>query len=95
MSESAHLAYNAIVHGRVQGVGFRYTAMRKALKLGLTGWVRNCGDGTVETHFEGSPERAGEFISWLRQGPPGARVTRVDKQAVPPTGTYRTFTLEY
>ena len=88
-------AYRAVIHGRVQGVGFRYTAVSQALRLGLTGWVRNCRDGTVETHVEGDSVKTDEFLSWLRHGPPGATVTRVDKQSVPPHGTYRTFSIEY
>ena len=88
-------AYRAVVHGRVQGVGFRYNAVRKALSLGLTGWVCNRPDGTVETHFEGDPEKTKEFSNWLRRGPLGASVIRVDTHSIPPHGTYATFTVEY
>ena len=92
---SDQIAYRAVVHGRVQGVGFRYSAVSKALRLGLTGWVRNTRDGTVETHFEGDPGKTDEFLKWLRRGPSSARVIRVDKQHVPPYHTYRTFSIEY
>ena len=95
MHEEAITAYRAVVHGRVQGVGFRYTAVSKAQRLGLAGWVRNCRDGTVETHFEGDLAKTKEFLNWLRTGPPGARVVRVDRQSVPPQETFRTFSIEY
>jgi len=88
-------AYRAVVHGRVQGVGFRYSALSKALSLGLTGWVRNCRDGTVETHFEGAADKTGEFLKWLSRGPSSSRVIRVDKHAVPPQEVYRTYSIEY
>lgn len=88
-------AFRAVVHGRVQGVGFRYSAVSKALSLGLTGWVRNCRDGTVETHFEGSTAKTGEFLKWLNRGPSSARVVRVDKHSVPPQDVYRTYSIEY
>ncbi len=95
MDKPVVAAYRAVIHGRVQGVGFRYTAVSKALSLGLTGWVRNLGDGTVETHFEGESAKAKEFLRWLGHGPPGARVLRVDKQSLAPQQTFATFTVEY
>lgn len=49
------MAKAVVFHGRVQGVGFRYTACRIAAKHGLTGWVRNCPDGTVESYMQGRP----------------------------------------
>src|SRR5436309_6824649 len=69
---------HAIVHGRVQGVSFRYYAKAEADRLGLTGWVRNMPDGTVETIAVGSREALEGFVRWLHEGPSGARVTRVD-----------------
>jgi acylphosphatase len=95
MSKQKLSAYHATVHGRVQGVGFRFSAQREALRLGLTGWVRNCGDGTVETHFEGTPVKTADFLSWLHKGPPGARVLRVDNRPVPPQEYYKTFNITY
>ncbi|MBN1686755.1 MAG: acylphosphatase [Spirochaetales bacterium] len=95
MSEAGLSAYHVVVHGRVQGVGFRYSAARKALQLGLTGWVRNCSDGTVETHFEGDASQAEDFLSWLRRGPTGSRVLRVDEKKTSPKGFYRSFSIEY
>jgi acylphosphatase len=95
MSEPDQSAYHVIVYGRVQGVGFRYTAISKAQKLGLTGWVRNCRDGSVETRFEGSSAKTQEFLKWLQHGPPGARVERVDEQIATPRGSFTKFRIEY
>lgn len=84
-----------IVHGRVQGVGFRYSAQRKAARLELTGWVRNNPDGTVEAVAEGTPEALVGFERWLRSGPIGARVDRVESTPLSPHGLYRRFSIEH
>lgn len=67
------------VHGRVQGVGFRWSTTRTARELGLAGTVRNRDDGAVEVHAEGPPEALRELESWLEEGPRAARVRRVDE----------------
>lgn len=67
------------VLGRVQGVWFRGSAREEARRLGLSGWVRNCADGSVEAVACGSPEALGEFRSWLYEGPPDARVEAVEE----------------
>jgi acylphosphatase len=76
----------AIVHGRVQGVFFRDTARQKAWELGLSGWVRNRADGTVEAVVEGDPHAVQEMLHELRSGPPRAHVDRVDVTEEPPEG---------
>jgi len=78
---------HAVVSGRVQGVGFRWSARAEAERLGVAGWVRNRPDGTVEAEVEGSPEAVQGMLAWLGHGPAGARVTGVDTRAVPVTGT--------
>lgn len=95
MSNAEQTAYHVVVHGRVQGVGFRYTAQSKAVRLGLKGWIRNCPDGTVESHFEGSREQTGKFLLWLKHGPPGSRVLRIDKKSTNPQGCYKSFNISY
>lgn len=69
---------SAIVHGRVQGVFFRDFTQRQAWDLGLTGYVRNLPDGTVEAVAEGPQDALEELLERIRLGPPGARVDSVN-----------------
>jgi acylphosphatase len=69
---------SAVVHGRVQGVSFRWNAREEARRLGLSGWVRNLPEGTVDVYAVGRDDALERFLAWLGTGPPGARVTRVD-----------------
>lgn len=68
------------VQGRVQGVGFRYFVLRRALDLGLTGWVANLSNGDVEAEAEGTREALQDLIERVREGPAAARVDRVSEQ---------------
>jgi len=70
----AATAVRARVSGLVQGVGFRESARRRALQLGVLGWVRNDDDGTLAAHVEGPAEAVEAFAGFLRSGPRGARV---------------------
>ncbi len=63
--------------GRVQGVFYRQSAKETATRLGLTGWAKNCSDGSVAAVFEGERETVDAAIAWCRQGPPAAHVTEV------------------
>lgn len=74
------------VHGRVQGVGFRWATREAARRCGVGGLVRNLPDGTVEAEVEGPPDAVDAMMTFLRQGPPAARVTGVDVEDVPPVG---------
>ena len=65
---------HVVVHGEVQGVGYRYTARGVAGRLGVTGWIRNRWDGTVEAHVQGPADRVAAMLAWMADGPPGARV---------------------
>ena len=76
----------ASVHGRVQGVGFRFFALRVASGLGLDGWVANESDGSVTCLAEGPRMALESLLAALRGGPPGARVERVDERWQPATG---------
>lgn len=69
------------ITGRVQGVGFRAAAVRQAHMLGVTGWVRNDPDGSVQTLLQGPHDQIDRMLSWLLVGPPGARVDEVDSHA--------------
>ena len=75
-----------VVTGRVQGVGFRYSAIERARSLGLGGWVRNRSDGSVEAVFEGPPERVRSMVDWCRRGPRGAHVDGLEEVAESPLG---------
>lgn len=68
------------VEGRVQGVFFRASTQAEARRLGLTGWVKNCPDGSVEAAAEGEKEKLEALVAWCRSGPPGARVDRIRLQ---------------
>ena len=73
-------AVRAVVTGRVQGVGFRWSARRAAERIGVAGWVRNEAGGVVEAHIEGPDERVDAMLAWLARGPDGADVHDVDVQ---------------
>ena len=66
------------IHGMVQGVFFRETMRRQAEKLGVTGWVRNCSDMSVEAMVQGTPEALDAIIEWVHHGPKTAQVERVE-----------------
>ncbi len=69
---------HCIIQGRVQGVAFRAATQSQAQRLGLTGWVRNCVDGTVELVAAGEQTDVQILVDWCQHGPPAARVTRVE-----------------
>ena len=71
------MAKHLRVAGVVQGVGFRYSMQLEADRLGITGWVRNRGDGTVEAVIDGSAEALEDMLAWVTHGPPSARVSNV------------------
>ncbi len=71
------VAVHLLVHGRVQGVFYRASTQRTAEGLGLSGWVMNRPDGSVEIHAEGSREKLEKLIAWCRIGPPAAEVSTV------------------
>ena len=78
-----------VIHGRVQGVWFRESMRLQAERLGITGWGRNCADGTVEAVIQGDDETVSAMLDWARMGPPQARVTRLDHSDA--TGVFLTF----
>lgn len=84
-------ATHLIIHGKVQGVFYRDWTVSTARGLGLTGWVRNRADGTVEAHLEGDPAAIDAMIAAMQDGPPRARVERIDSEAAEPEG-FTSFT---
>ncbi|MEJ2413164.1 MAG: acylphosphatase [Anaerolineales bacterium] len=77
--------------GRVQGVGFRYFVLREAQSLGLTGWVRNRWDGSVEVVAEGDVEELRSLAGALEKGPPSSSVTKVDTDLQTASGEFGSF----
>jgi acylphosphatase len=80
-----------VVHGRVQGVGYRDAAVQAAFTLGVAGWVRNRSDGTVEAQVQGDAAAVDRFVEWCKRGPPLARVSGVDASDVAPDASLRDF----
>lgn len=75
-----------VVHGYVQGVGFRYSVRERARQRGLAGWVSNRHDGSVEAVFEGGDDAVETLVAFMRNGPRGADVDRADVEAERPEG---------
>jgi acylphosphatase len=73
MIEVRHL----VITGYVQGIGYRYSMVLAARRLGVTGWVRNRSDGSVEAMVAGDAESLASIIAWARHGPSGAEVEHV------------------
>jgi acylphosphatase len=87
------MARRFVIHGRVQGVGFRWFTRDAAAREGVTGYVRNRPDGTVESYAEGEADALTRFERAVRSGPPGARVKQVTVLDEDPTGGYRDFSI--
>ena len=87
MRTRAHVVFR----GLVQGVYFRANCRQDALARGLTGWVRNRSDGSVEAVFEGEGEAVLAAIEWNRASQPAARVSAADIEWAAPTGEFPTF----
>jgi acylphosphatase len=85
------IARRFIVRGRVQGVGFRFFAIRAARECGVVGTVRNVGDGSVETVAEGAADAIDCFRRELERGPSYSHVTAVEELELQPTGRYKGF----
>ena len=86
---------HAVVHGDVQGVGFRYFVTRTARPLGVHGWVRNRPDGSVELTAEGERPVLEQLLQAVRQGPRAAHVTDVEVDWMAGTGSLEPFDLTY
>jgi len=87
MTERCHI----VVRGTVQGVSFRWYTRRQATALGLTGWVRNLPDGSVEIVAEGERDRLAELAAWARTGPSEAEVEAVRAEFGAATGEFEGF----
>lgn len=93
--QQENVRLHAIVHGDVQGVGFRMATQRTAVEHDLTGWVRNNWDGTVETVAEGPREAVEAFERFLHRGPRAASVARVEPDYSDATGEFSGFNIRH
>ncbi len=89
------MAAEIIVEGRVQGVGFRNYAQRKALLLGLRGYVMNLRDGRVRVRAEGARGTIEELVRDLQKGSPLSQIVNVRVMWLPPTGRFASFGIRY
>jgi acylphosphatase len=90
-SKSSRVRLHLIICGRVQGVGFRFSAYDEAKDLALAGWVRNLADGNVEIVAEGKHENLQMLAAWAHLGPPSAHVTQVREEWLDFTGEFTEF----
>jgi acylphosphatase len=88
------IARRFAVTGRVQGVGFRYFVQEAAGREGVTGYVQNLPDGSVEAYVEGEAEAVTRVERAIRRGPGGARVTSVNVDSEEPVGAYKEFSIK-
>ncbi len=86
---------NVIIRGRVHGVFYRASAREKARELGLTGWVKNRVDKTVEVVAEGERRKLEDLVEWCYVGPPDAYITDVEVKWESYTGEFREFSVKY
>lgn len=84
----------AVVHGVVQGVGFRFNTRQTAQDLGVKGYVRNRPDGTVEIVAEGTTDQVQALLDWAKTGPPAARVSHLETESLTAEGDFSTFYIE-
>ncbi len=93
MEKAVHL----LISGRVQGVFYRYTAVKVASRLNLRGWIKNLPDGRVEAIAVGDLSSVESFITWCREGPPGAIVAevKVSEVPLPPNQDLKGFSIVY
>jgi acylphosphatase len=88
------LLYKIHVKGRVQGVGFRWSAAREAMSLGITGYIKNLGDGSVYIEAEGPAQQLDIFVEWCRRGPGIGHVQSVNVTTFPPVN-FTDFKIEH
>ena len=80
-----------VVHGRVQGVGFRFAACEAASDCSVAGWVRNLADGSVEIVAQGSPEAVARMTAWAQRGPRHASVDHVQVDSLAGSSAWDAF----
>jgi len=93
--EEKNVRAHVIISGRVQGVFFRANTVRAAQRSGITGWVRNKRDGTVEAVFEGEDDQVKAVLAWCRTGDPPARVSNLQIDWEEYRGEFSEFSFTY
>lgn len=93
MEEIDFIRLHTTVHGRVQGVGFRYYVLECAQRIGVAGWVRNRFNGTVEVIAEGTRTQLDYLIKDLQRGSRSSNVTQLNTDFLPSTGEFTQFTI--
>jgi acylphosphatase len=83
------VVFHLSIRGTVQSVGYRWNMVQQARRLGVSGWVRNRADGSVEALVAGQAQAVDALVAWARQGPPGGRVGSVD--VAPASGHFDGF----
>lgn len=83
-----------IIQGRVQDVNFRYETKFQAKAMGITGWVKNASQDTVEVLAEGEEEKLKDLIRWCAHGPTRSRVDKINFQWSPKTGEFSAFEIK-
>ncbi len=83
------------IYGKVQGVYYRKSTQSQAVKLGLSGWVKNLPDGSVQAEIQGSEEVLEVMKKWCKQGPPMCSVTSIEKLEVPSISDEMDFEIHY
>ena len=91
----AKICIHVYVSGYVQGVAFRYTAIRQAKGIGVTGWVKNLRDGRVELLLEGEDSAVRQMVDWCCHGPRGAHVTDTYTEVCSYSGSYTNFEVRF
>ena len=86
---------HVLISGRVQGVWFRASTKQKADQLGLKGWVRNTNDGCLEAVFQGNDKQVSEMINWCHQGPPLAKIEKVNVTKKQSMDTFKDFSIKH
>jgi acylphosphatase len=88
-------AVHMIVHGRVQGVGFRFFVREQATRLGVKGWVKNLPDGTVEIEAQGEKSQLEKLIDQVKQGPSFGNVDDININWKSPESSFSSFSIEF
>lgn len=95
MEDDVRVEAHVVVTGRVQGVWFRGSTQNTARAEGVTGWVRNLPDRSVEALLQGPPEAVARVVNWMRLGPPGSRVTDIRVEMRPEGKRHAGFDVLY